>query len=126
MGNRLEAELGYAQPVGRRLMGTPHFGVGASEQGRDYRFTVTAGGECSRPSPMPTLVFLSQPRRPSPLLASFFEAFQNGSGKLVALPDRPHLPERVPAIDDQIVAGRVRGGVRSEEDHGPLIIGRDA
>lgn len=37
LGNRLEAELGYAQPVGRRLMGTPHFGVGASEQGRDYR-----------------------------------------------------------------------------------------
>ena len=37
LGNRLEAELGYAQPVGRRLMGTPRFGVGASERGRDYR-----------------------------------------------------------------------------------------
>ncbi len=36
-GNRLEAELGYAQPVGHRLMGTPRFGVGASERGRDYR-----------------------------------------------------------------------------------------
>ena len=36
-GNRLEAELGYGQPVGRRLIGTPHFGVGASERGRDYR-----------------------------------------------------------------------------------------
>ena len=37
LGNRLEAELGYALPVGRRLIGTPRFGVGASEWGRDYR-----------------------------------------------------------------------------------------
>ena len=36
-GNRLEAELGYALPVGHGLMGTPRFGVGASERGRDYR-----------------------------------------------------------------------------------------
>ena len=36
-GNRLEAEFGYAQPVGHGLMGTPRFGVGASERGRDYR-----------------------------------------------------------------------------------------
>ena len=37
LGNRLEAELGYALPVGHGLMGTPRFGVGASERGRDYR-----------------------------------------------------------------------------------------
>ena len=36
-GSRLEAELGYGLPVGSRLVGTPRFGVGASEHGRDYR-----------------------------------------------------------------------------------------
>ena len=36
-GNRLEAELGYGLPVGSRLVGTPRFGVGTSEYGRDYR-----------------------------------------------------------------------------------------
>ncbi len=36
-GNRLEAELGYGQPVGRRLIGTPSLGIGTSERGRDYR-----------------------------------------------------------------------------------------
>ena len=36
-GNRLEAELGYGLPVGSRLVGTPRFGIGTSESGRDYR-----------------------------------------------------------------------------------------
>ena len=36
-GNRLEAELGYGLPVGSRLVGTPRFGIGTSEHGRDYR-----------------------------------------------------------------------------------------
>ena len=36
-GNRLEAELGYGLPVGGRLVGTPRFGIGTSETGRDYR-----------------------------------------------------------------------------------------
>ena len=36
-GNRLEAELGYGLPLGRRLVGTPRFGVGTSAYGRDYR-----------------------------------------------------------------------------------------
>ena len=36
-GNRLEAELGYGLPVGRRFVGTPRFGLGTSEMGRDYR-----------------------------------------------------------------------------------------
>ena len=36
-GNRLDAELGYGLPVGRRFVGTPRFGVGTSEMGRDYR-----------------------------------------------------------------------------------------
>ena len=36
-GNRLEAELGYGLPVGSRLVGTPRFGIGTSEYGRDYR-----------------------------------------------------------------------------------------
>ena len=36
-GHRLEAELGYGLPLGRRLVGTPRFGVGTSGHGRDYR-----------------------------------------------------------------------------------------
>ena len=36
-GTRLEAEVGYGLPVSRRFVGTPTFGVGTSERGRDYR-----------------------------------------------------------------------------------------
>ncbi len=36
-GDRIDAELGYALPVGSRLVGTPRFGVTTSEYGRDYR-----------------------------------------------------------------------------------------
>ena len=36
-GSRLEAELGYGLPVGSRLVGTPRFGIGTSEYGRNYR-----------------------------------------------------------------------------------------
>ena len=50
-GNRLEAELGYGMPVWGRLVGTPRFGIGASEYGRDYRLgyglTVAESGAMS-------------------------------------------------------------------------------
>ena len=50
-GNRLNAELGYALPVGSRLVGTPTFGVTTSEMGRDYRLgyslAVVQGGAMS-------------------------------------------------------------------------------
>ena len=36
-GTRLEGDLGYGLPVGRRFVGTPRVGVSASEYGRDYR-----------------------------------------------------------------------------------------
>lgn len=36
-GDGLDAELGYALPVGSRLVGTPRFGVTTSEMGRDCR-----------------------------------------------------------------------------------------
>ena len=36
-GDRLDAEVGYGLPVGSRFVGTPRFGVGSSEYGRDYR-----------------------------------------------------------------------------------------
>ena len=36
-GTRLEAEVGYGLPVGRRFVGTPRVGVSTSERGRDYR-----------------------------------------------------------------------------------------
>ena len=47
-GNRLNAEVGYGLPVGRRFVGTPRVGVSTSEYGRDYRLgyglTVAQGG----------------------------------------------------------------------------------
>ena len=36
-GNRLDGEVGYGLPVGRRFVGTPRVGFSASEYGRDYR-----------------------------------------------------------------------------------------
>ena len=50
-GSRLEVELGYGLPVGSGLVGTPRFGLGTSEYGRDYRLgyglTVFEGGGMS-------------------------------------------------------------------------------
>ena len=50
-GNQLDAELGYALPVGSRLVGTPRFGVTTSEYGRGYRLgyslAVVQGGAMS-------------------------------------------------------------------------------
>ena len=34
---RLDADIGYGLPVGSRFVGTPRFGFGTSEYGRDYR-----------------------------------------------------------------------------------------
>ena len=42
-GNRLDAELGYGLPVGRRFVGTPRIGLGTSETGRDYRLGYSLG-----------------------------------------------------------------------------------
>ena len=42
-GNHLDGELGYALPVGRRLVGTPRLGVTTSEYGRDYRLGYSLG-----------------------------------------------------------------------------------
>ena len=36
-GGRLDAELGYGMPLGRRLVGTPRLAVRSSGMGRDYR-----------------------------------------------------------------------------------------
>ena len=36
-GNRLDTEVGYGLPVGRRFVGTPRVGLATSEYGRDYR-----------------------------------------------------------------------------------------
>ena len=36
-GNRLDGELGYGLPVGRRFVGTPQVGFSTSEYGQDYR-----------------------------------------------------------------------------------------
>ena len=50
-GDRLDAELGYALPLGSRLVGTPRFGVTTSEYGRGYRLgyglAVVQGGAMS-------------------------------------------------------------------------------
>ena len=42
-GNRLDGEVGYGLPVGSRFVGTPTFGVGTSEMGRDYRLGYRLG-----------------------------------------------------------------------------------
>ena len=42
-GTRLAAEVGYGLPVSRRFVGTPTFGVGTSESGRDYRLGYRLG-----------------------------------------------------------------------------------
>ena len=36
-GNRLDGEVGFGLPVGRRFVGTPRVGFSTSEYGRDYR-----------------------------------------------------------------------------------------
>ena len=36
-GARLNTEVGYGLPIGRRFVGTPRVGVRTSESGRDYR-----------------------------------------------------------------------------------------
>ena len=36
-GTRLDTEVGYGLPLGRRFVGTPRVGLRASEYGRDYR-----------------------------------------------------------------------------------------
>ena len=36
-GNRLDGEVGYGLPVGRRFVGTPRIGFSTSEYGQDYR-----------------------------------------------------------------------------------------
>ena len=50
-GDRLDAEFGYALPLGSRLVGTPRFGVTTSEYGRGYRLgyglAVVQGGAMS-------------------------------------------------------------------------------
>ena len=42
-GTRLNAEVGYGLPVGRRFVGTPRVGVSTSEHGRDYRLGYSLG-----------------------------------------------------------------------------------
>ena len=42
-GTRLDAELGYGLPVGRRFVGTPRVGFSTSEYGRDYRLGYSLG-----------------------------------------------------------------------------------
>ena len=43
-GTRLDAEVGYGLPVGRRFVGTPTVGVGTSAHGRDYRLGYRLSG----------------------------------------------------------------------------------
>ena len=42
-GTRLDGEVGYGLPVGRRFVGTPTLGVGTSADGRDYRLGYRLG-----------------------------------------------------------------------------------
>ena len=42
-GHRLNTEVGYGLPIGRRFVGTPRAGVRTSEYGRDYRIGYGVG-----------------------------------------------------------------------------------
>ena len=42
-GDRVDADLGYGLPVGRRFVGTPRVGFGTSERGRSYRLGYSLG-----------------------------------------------------------------------------------
>ena len=42
-GNRLESEVSYGLPLGRRFVGTPRVGFTTSESGRDYRMGYSLG-----------------------------------------------------------------------------------
>ena len=42
-GTRLESEVGYGLPVGRRFVGTPRVGVSTSAYGRDVRLGYRLG-----------------------------------------------------------------------------------
>ena len=42
-GQRMDVDLGYAIPIGSRLVGTPAFGVRTSSSGRDYRLAYSLG-----------------------------------------------------------------------------------
>ena len=42
-GLYFDGEVGYGLPVGSRFVGTPTFGVGTSEHGRDYRLGYRLG-----------------------------------------------------------------------------------
>ena len=67
--NRLDAELGYASPVGSGLVGTPRFGITSSGFGRDYRLGYSLGVlpgaamnlHCSLDAQRRESLFLQQP-----------------------------------------------------------------
>ena len=42
-GSRLDTEVGYGLPIGRRFVGTPSVGVRTSQYGRDYRLGYRPG-----------------------------------------------------------------------------------
>ena len=42
-GTRLDGEVGYGLPVGRRFVGTPRVGVSTSAYGRDVRLGYSLG-----------------------------------------------------------------------------------
>ena len=67
-GNRLDGEVGYGLPVGRRFVGTPRVGVSTSEHGRDYRLGYGLG--VLNPENLTFELGIDAQRRESPLLGA--------------------------------------------------------
>ena len=42
-GARLDSEVGYGVPIGKRFVGTPRAGIRTSEYGQDYRLGYSMG-----------------------------------------------------------------------------------
>ncbi len=65
-GNRLDGEVGYGLPMGRRFVGTPRVGFSTSEHGRDYRLGYGLG--VLKPENLTFELGIDAQRRESPLL----------------------------------------------------------
>ena len=64
-GARLDSEVGYGLPIGRRFVGTPRIGLRTSEYGRDYR--VGYGVQVLEEGPLQLQLGIEAERRVSPV-----------------------------------------------------------
>ena len=71
-GARLDTEVGYGLPIGRRFVGTPRVGVRTSEYGRDYRLGY--GVEVLEQGPLRLQLGIEAERRVNPVFGLLGDA----------------------------------------------------